>query len=125
MAATLGTVHLMPDCLRHWLMTALHPASTRPGPAARIFETGRAPRPGLRMEAIRSFAALLNAYDPAHEIFLGLFPQQGPRTVPYLYSPDELRSAYPRFTDGPPGSLLGARPGARMNRSPVIGRGSG
>jgi hypothetical protein len=33
---------------------------------------------------------------------------------------DELKSVYPRFTDGPPSSLLGTYPEARMNRSSVI-----
>jgi len=47
--------------------------------------------PGLRMEAIRGFAAFLHAHDPAHEIPPpGLFPRQRPRAVPYLYSPADI-----------------------------------
>lgn len=46
-----------------------------------------------RLSVVRGFATHLHALDPAHELIAqDLLPQRPRRTVPYLYSDDEIRA---------------------------------
>ncbi|OMH24965.1 hypothetical protein BKD30_07000 [Tersicoccus phoenicis] len=50
-----------------------------------------ASRASTRMRAVRSFAAYLHALDPAHEVpAAGVFSHQPRRTMPYIYSHEEI-----------------------------------
>ncbi|MEX0886324.1 MAG: tyrosine-type recombinase/integrase [Phycisphaeraceae bacterium] len=50
-----------------------------------------ASRAAVRMRAVRSFAAYLHALDPAHEVPpRGVFSHQARRSVPYIYTPDQI-----------------------------------
>jgi integrase len=50
-----------------------------------------ASRAATRMRAVRSFAAYVNAVDPAHEVPpLGVFSHQARRSTPYIYTPDQI-----------------------------------
>lgn len=50
-----------------------------------------ASRAAVRMRAVRSFAAYMQAIDPANEVPpAGVFSHQARRTTPYIYTPDQI-----------------------------------
>lgn len=50
-----------------------------------------ASRAATRLSAVRSFASYMHAIDPAHSAPpRGVFPHRTRRTVPYIYTPDEI-----------------------------------
>lgn len=74
-----GISHLRTAVMIEWASQPRHDGGTG------------ASRAAVRMRAVRSFAAYLHALDPCHEVPpRGVFSHQARRSVPYIYTPEEI-----------------------------------
>ncbi len=74
-----GTSHLATAVMIEWASQLRHDGGAG------------ASRAAVRMRAVRSFAAYMHALDPCHEVPpRGVFSHQARRSVPYIYTPEEI-----------------------------------